>query len=84
MNALRLAAGQRRRGTVDGQVIQADIDQEAEPSGDFVEEFAGDLPLPGVEAKLLEPRQRLVQGTQTSLMQGGFADADGGCVRPEK
>ena len=41
-NALRLAAGKRRGGAVERQVVEADVRQEAEPAADFLEHFGGD------------------------------------------
>ena len=38
-DALRLAAGERRRRAVERQVFEADVDQEAEPAADFLEHF---------------------------------------------
>ena len=40
---LRLAAGQRRRRPVQRQVVQADVEQEAEPGVDLLEHPPGDL-----------------------------------------
>ena len=40
-NALGFAAGQRRGGAVEGQVMQADVEQEAEPAANFLEDFDG-------------------------------------------
>ena len=34
---LRFAPGERRRGPIEGQVMQADVDQEREPRADFLE-----------------------------------------------
>ena len=41
-NALRLAAGERRRGAVEREVFEPDVEQEAEPAADFLEHFVGD------------------------------------------
>ena len=41
-DALRFAAGKRRRGAVERQILEADVDQEAEPAADFLEHFGGD------------------------------------------
>ena len=43
---LRLAAGQRAGGPVQRQVVQADVEQEAEPGIDLLEDPAGDLHVP--------------------------------------
>ena len=42
---LRLAAGERLARPIEGQVVQPDIDQEAEPGANLLEELAGDRPL---------------------------------------
>ena len=42
-NALRFAAGERRRGAAEREVIEADVDQEREPVFDLADQFAGDL-----------------------------------------
>ena len=41
-DALGLAAGERRGGAVERQVVQADVEQEAEPAADLLEQLAGD------------------------------------------
>ncbi len=43
---LRLPAGQRAGGTVQGQVVEPDVEQEGEPRVDLLEDAAGDRPLP--------------------------------------
>ena len=40
---LRLAAGQRRRGPVQREVVEADVEQEAQPRVDLLEHPLGDL-----------------------------------------
>ena len=42
-DALRLAAGQGAGGAVQGQVVQADVEQEAQPGVDLLEHPLGDL-----------------------------------------
>ena len=49
-DALGLAAGERRGRAVERQVVQADVEQEAEPAADLLEQFAGDGLLHRVEA----------------------------------
>ena len=48
-NALAFAAGQRAGGARQGQIIQADVEQEREPLADFLEHAGGDLVLLRVE-----------------------------------
>ena len=43
-DALRLAARQRRRGAVERQVLQPDVDEEVQPLGDLAQDALGDLP----------------------------------------
>ncbi len=43
-DALRLAAGQRGGRARQRQVVEADVDQEAEARADLLDDFAGDLP----------------------------------------
>ena len=45
-DALRLAAGQRRRAAVERQVVEADLDEEVEPGADLLEDLVGDRLLP--------------------------------------
>ena len=44
-DALRFAAGQCFGRAFEGQVIEADVDQESQPRGDFLEDLLGDLRL---------------------------------------
>ena len=44
-DALALAAGQRAGGARERQIIEADIDQEAQPVADFLQDADGDLVL---------------------------------------
>ena len=54
-DALRLAARQRRRRAVERQVLEPDVEQEAEPRVDLLEDLVGDL-----RARALEPERREV------------------------
>ncbi|MDH6227518.1 hypothetical protein M2169_004488 [Streptomyces sp. MJP52] len=64
-DALGLAAGERPGGAVEREVVQADVDQEAEPLVDLLEDALGDLLL---AAGQLEPGQEV----------GALADGQGG------
>ena len=44
-DALRLAAGEAAAGPVEGQVVEPDVDQEAEPAVDLLEDLPRDLVL---------------------------------------
>src|SRR5207244_5186724 len=46
---LGLAPGQRRRGAVDGQVVEPDILQEPQALADLLQDLAGDLAFPRAE-----------------------------------
>lgn len=41
-NALGLASGKRRRGTVEGQIVESDIDQKAQALQDFLNDAPAD------------------------------------------
>ena len=51
-NALRFAAGKRRRRAVEREIVEPDILQEAEPAADFLEHFGGDQLLVAFELEL--------------------------------
>ena len=63
-DALCLATRQGRAGPVDGQVVQPDVDQEAEPGADLLEHGAGDglLPLAHPVQDRLRPAQGIRDG----------------------
>ena len=56
---LRLAAGQGDARAIEGQVVQPDVDEEAEPGDDLLEQLPGDRPLALVQAaiELVGPAQ---------------------------
>ena len=47
-NALRLAARQRLRGAAEREIVESDVDEEAQPLAHFLEDRAGDL---GIESR---------------------------------
>src|SRR5207253_1325514 len=51
-DALCLAAGQRRGAAVERQIVQADVEQEADATAQLLEYLAGDLHLHGTQALL--------------------------------
>ena len=63
-DALHLAAGERRRGAVEREVVQADVAQEAQPAADLLEHFGGDRLAGLVELQRLRrtPRPRRPPG----------------------
>ena len=72
-DALRLAAGQRRRRAVEGQVVQPDVDQEAQPGVDLLEDPLADHPVAIGQGELAQPgrgvadRQGRDLGDRTAL-----------------
>src|SRR5207237_1208845 len=57
-DALRLAAGKRRRAAIERQVSQSDLLEEAQPRRELREDVAGDLPFPPGHLQALEERVR--------------------------
>lgn len=41
-NALGLASGKRRRGTIEGQIVESDIDQKTQALQDFLDDASAD------------------------------------------
>ena len=60
-DALRLAAGERRRGTMQREVVQAHVDQELQPVANLLEHFAGDFSVALVELQVAKERRALIQ-----------------------
>src|SRR4029077_9792176 len=58
-DALALAAGQRGSAALEGEVVEADIDQEAEPGQDLLDDGARDLGLGRRERERAEELCRL-------------------------
>ena len=83
-DALRLAAGQRGRGAVQGEVAEADVDQEAQALADLLDHAAADEALVSVSASRVEearaPRARCMQ---RELVDVALADRDGEARRLE-
>ena len=67
-DALRLPAGERLRGTVEGEVVEPHVDEEPEPLGDLSEDPARDLRLRAAE---VEPREEVVRGADRQRGEGG-------------
>ena len=51
-NALRLAAGERRRRAVERQVVEPDVAQKAQPAANLLEHFGGDQRTRGVQTRV--------------------------------
>ncbi len=60
-DSLGLAAGQRHAGPIERQVVQPDVDQEADAGRDLLEHLVGDRPLALVELRreLADPGERV-------------------------
>ena len=54
LDALRFAAGERGGEAVEGEVVEADLDEEVDALADLFEDFAGDLGLRGGELQVVE------------------------------
>ena len=74
-DALRLAAGQRRRGAIQRQILQADIDEEAEPGADLLQDPARDRLLPLRQVQRFQPADRALDGERGHLGDVQTADA---------
>ena len=55
-DALRLAAGQRVGAAIERQVVEADVEQEAQALADLLDDLVGDLAAPARELQLVEER----------------------------
>ncbi len=58
-NALRLAAGERAGAAIEPQIVQAHVDQEAQPLTDLAHDACGDLGAPALELQAGEVVARL-------------------------
>ena len=74
-DALRLAAGQRRGRARQREVVEADVEQEAEPRLDLLEHLGGDRPLALTELEAVEELARLPDGQAADLGDRVAADA---------
>ena len=77
-DALALAAGQRAGGARQGQIVEADIEQERQPLADFLQHARGDLVLLRVERLRhgLEPFAGALDGEFGDLADMLAADLD--------
>ncbi len=76
-DALRLAAGQRPRGPVQREVVEADVEQEVEPLLDLLEHPLGDVPLARAELEPAEEVGGLVDREPADLGDAPAADRHG-------
>ncbi len=75
-DALRLAARQRRCRAVEGQVVQADVDEEAEPGVDLLQHPLADDLLARVEVEAVQPLGRLADRQRGDLGDRAAVDGD--------
>src|SRR5690606_13565514 len=61
-DALRLAPGERLGGTIERQVVEPDVVQEAQPVDDLARDALAEHPARAFEIQRLEPFERLAQG----------------------
>ena len=80
-DALRLAARERFGAAVERQVVEADVDQEAEAIGDLLDDLRRDLLAPALERERVEELERAADGQGTDRGQRGPAD-EHECARP--
>jgi hypothetical protein len=76
-DALRLAAGQRARRAVEGEVVQPDVDEELQPLVDLLEHPLGDLPLARAELEPAQELRALADGHRRDLGDRAVAERDG-------
>ena len=67
---LGLAAGQRGRGPVQGQVVEPDVEQEAHPGVDFLHDAHGDLLIPVGQFQGEQQLGQLADGQRAHLGDG--------------
>ena len=68
-DALRFAAGQRVGLALKGQVIEPDVDQEAQPLADFLDDLGRDLAAPAGQRQAAEEGERFVDRQHHQLRQ---------------
>ena len=71
---LALAAGQRSGHPVEGEVVEADRDQESEPVADFPEDLRCDVRVAFVEPETIEPVHGPVHRQGRDIRQAGAFD----------
>ena len=76
-DALRLAAGQRRRVSGQAEVVEADVEQEAEAGVDLFRHPLGDQPIAFAELERRQELGRLADGHVADLGDVEVVDRDG-------
>ena len=75
-DALRFAAGQGVGLAFEGEVVEPDIDQEAEPLADFLDDLGRDFAAPAGQRQAAEESQRFVDRQHHQFRQGTVGDED--------
>ncbi len=75
-DALGFAARERLRAAIERQVVEPDVDQEAEPVGDLLDDLGGDVRAPALELERREEVQRAAYRQRGDRGQGDAADKD--------
>ncbi len=74
-DALRLAAGERLAATVEGEIVDADVDEEGEAVADFIEERVRDGTGGGRCAELVEEASGVADRHATNVGDAAFVEA---------
>src|SRR5204863_5630801 len=82
-DSLGLAAGQRARRPIHGEVAESDVAQKCHPITRFLENHFGDAALEVRELQLIEPRRQLIDRELRDLRDVQTANADVERVRLE-
>src|SRR4029434_2529242 len=82
-DALPLAARQRTGGAVEGQVVEADVHQEAEALADLLEDAPGDRGLALGQRQVVEEPARVLDSLAHHLGDGPTRDLDAERLRPQ-
>src|SRR5699024_6392900 len=82
-DALGLATGEGARGPGQGEVVEPDVEEEAEPGVDLLDHLLGDLPLPVREVVRDEESGRYADGERRDVRDAPAADEDGERLRLE-
>jgi hypothetical protein len=75
-DTLRLAAGEGVGGTIQRQIVEADIVQEGQARADFLDDLFRHLGALALQGEAVEERQRLTDGQARQGVQGLAADGD--------
>ena len=80
---LSLAARQCRRCSIERQIVEPDLGEEAEPLADLLEHTARDLGVPLREGQRVEELPCRLDREPDHVRDGSSRDLDGECLRPE-